>query len=382
MIELPRFVSLDTSTIAKLARDFFSGEESKRGEVIKVRDSLVNSGWYLTVTSDHLIELAQHARAEIVISRYKFLQTFKNLAWIWNVEKTGIGSFLDIDCFEIRAVVDHEATSKTEVANEVRNQLIVTGTGNELFRDDDFALWLRAADESKQGLAKSQSTASILRTEPVPGVKKMKLREFLNSEYEDINGIPRKAGQLAAGMAKQIKNHGDKRVTDVENLARVFYQQTLQHIGDIQTAQKSNRNGSAFIEAVAEVFEIPRSAIDLDMTVGQLGDLGHFSLMLKIYSRKIQRTLSLDDVKPSELPGWSLRLKLRDFQNQANRVNGSDFGDRNLASLLPYLDSCEVDKRTWDYLRRFASKSDSDFSYLNHRFKCGDYRKILECLRD
>ena len=136
------------------------------------------------------------------------------------------------------------------------------------------------------------------------------------------------------------------------------------------------------IEAVAEVFEIPRSAIDLDMTVGQLGDLGHFSLMLKIYSRKIQRTLSLDDVKPSELPGWSLRLKLRDFQNQANRVNGSDFGDRNLASLLPYLDSCEVDKRTWDYLRRFASKSDSDFSYLNHRFKCGDYRKILECLRD
>ena len=119
--------------MAKLARDFHSGEEAKHAEVIKVRDNLVNSGWYLTVTSDHLIELAQHARDEIVISRFKFLQTFENLAWIWNVEKTGIGSFLDIDCFEIREVVDHEATTRAEVVDEVRNNLIVTGTGNELF---------------------------------------------------------------------------------------------------------------------------------------------------------------------------------------------------------------------------------------------------------
>ena len=209
---------------------------------------------------------------------------------------------------------------------------------------------------------------------------KWKLREFLNVEYEDTNDIPRKAGQLASVMAKQIEKHGDKRVSGAEGLAKGFYKQTLRHIGEIQTAQKANQSSSAFIEGVASVFEIPSSVVNMDMTVGQLGDWGHFSRMLRIYSRKLQRAISLEDVKPNQLPGWSLRLKLRDFQNQANSVSGSDFGDRNLASLLPYLESCEVDKRTLDYLRRFASKSDSEFSYLNHRFKCGDYRKIRECL--
>ena len=133
----------------------------------------------------------------------------------------------------------------------------------------------------------------------------------------------------------------------------------------------------ASIESVCAAFAIPASVIDLDMTVGQLGDWGHFSLMLRIYSRKLGRTITLENVKPDELPGWSLRLKLRDYQNQAINVSGSDFGDQSLACMLPYLDSCEVDKRTLDYLRRFASHKKSEFDFLNHRFKCSDYRTLL-----
>lgn len=377
MIVLPRFVSLDTSTITKLARDFVSDEGSKRKDAIAVRDGLIGAGWYLTVSSDHLIELAQHANVDIVVSRFKFLKTFKNLAWIWNVEGTGIGSFLDIDCFEIRAVLAQDFTSKIDIANEVRRNLLVASTGDDLFRDNDVDLWLKLAEELKPAMFKSQSTASILRSEPVKGVNGMKLREFLNADYEGIENIPRKAGQLAVAMTTEIEKHGDKRVKNAQKLANDFYVQTQQNINDIQAARKAKAGESALVESIAEVFGIPARMIDLNMTVGQLGDWGHFSHMLRIYSRKLGRTVTLENVKPDELPGWSLRLKLRDYQNQANKVSGSDFGDRSLACLLPYLDSCEVDKRTLDYLRRFASNKKFEFDFLNHRFRCSDYRTIL-----
>lgn len=380
MIVLPRFVSLDTSTITKLSKDFFGSDDLKRADVIAVRDGLMDRGWFLTLTSDHLIELAQHADNDIVVSRFKFLRTWQNLAWIWDVEKNGIGSFLDLDCFEIRAFIDKRRLSKKTIVDDVKSELLVIGLGAELFRDEDYDLWLQLADESKPGLAKSQSAVSILRSDPVPGVNDMKLSEFLNAEYEDVNDLPEKVRQLASVMAKQIKTHGDKRVEDAEDLAAGFYRQTVKHIGDIAVAQESNRNETAFIESVAAVFEIPASVIDLEMTVGDLGDWGHFSLMLKIYSRKLGRPLSLEEVRPDKLPSWSLRLKLRDFQNQADKVSGSDFGDRNLACLIPYLDSCEVDKRTMDYLRQITSKKQPDFDYLNHWFRCGDYRRLLEFL--
>lgn len=380
MIVLPRYVSLDTSTISDLANDFHSGESSKRDHVRAFRDGLIGAGWYLTVSSDSLIELAQHANVDVVVSRFKFLQTFKNLAWILNVEGTGIGSSLDIDCFEICAVVDQKLTSKKEIANEVRKHLLVASTGAELFRDEDVNLWMELANQAKPGLLKSQSTASILRTEPVEGVSQMKLREFLSADYKKVNNLSQKVGEVAAVMASQIEEHGDKRVKDAEDLAQDFYKQTLHHIGDIQAAQAFRDGDSAFIDSVATAFAIPASVVDLGMTVGQFGDWAHFSMMLKIYSRKLGRAITLEHVKPDELPGWSLRLKLRDYQNQANCVSGSDFGDRNLACMLPYLDSCEVDKRTLDYLRRFASHKKPEFNWLNHRFKCSDYQTLLAAL--
>ena len=380
MIILPRFVSLDTSTVSNLASDYYSGESSKRDNAKMFRDGLIEAGWYLTVSSDHLIELAQHANVGVVVSRFKFLRTFKNLAWIRNVEGTGIGSFLDIDCFEIRAVVDQKLRSKKLIANQVRKHLLVASTGDDLFRDRDVDLWIKLANQAKPGLLKSQSTASILRTEPVEGVREMKLREFLSADYRDVKDIPRMAREFAAGMATQIEKHGDKRVKGADDLAKDFYKQTLGHIGDIQAGQALRDGDSAFIESLAVAFAIPASVINLDMTVGQLGDWAHFSMMLQKYSRKLGRAITLEHVKPHELLGWSLRLNLRDYQNQAKRVSGSDFGDRNLAYMLPYLDSCEVDKRTLDYLRRFASHNNPEFDYLNHRFKCNDYRTLLATL--
>lgn len=380
MIVQPRFLSLDTSTIAKLARDFFGECGVKRSEVIAVRDELTDRGWFLTLTCDHLIELAQHFNHETVVSRFKFLQTFKNLAWIWNVEKSGIGSFLDVDCLEIQAFIHNRTYSKKKIVENVRGQLICIGTGNELFRPSDYDLWHKLAEESKRGLAKSQATASILRTEPVQGINQLKLCEFLNADYEQVKDIPRILERLAEEMANQIKTHGDSRVQNEKELAKTFYQQTLQHIDDIRAMQKSGKSETALIECVGAVFGIPASAICLEMTVGQLAEWGHFSMMLKLYSRKLGYTLTLEDVKPEDLPGWSLRSELRDFQNQADSVNGSDFGDCSLACLIPYLDSCEVDKRTMDYLRRITSRKTSTIDYLNHWFRCGDHLQIIKSL--
>lgn len=380
MIVQPRFLSLDTSTIAKLARDFFGECGAKRSEVIAIRDELIDRGWFLTLTCDHLIELAQHFNNETVVSRFKFLQTFKNLAWIWNVEKSGIGSFLDVDCLEIQTLIDNRPCNKRKIVEIVRGQLFCVGTGDELFRSSECDLWYKLAEESKWGLAKSQAAASILRTEPVQGINQLKLCEFLNADYEHVKDIPGMLARLAARMANQIKRHGDGRVQNEKELAKEFYRQTHAHIDDIQAMQKSGKSKSALIESVGAVFGIPASAINLEMTVGQLSEWGHFSMMLKLYSRKLGYTLTLEDVKPGDLPGWSLRSELRDFQNQADSVSGSDFGDCSLASMIPYLDSCEVDKRTMDYLRRITSRKTSTIDYLNHWFRCGDHLQIIRSL--
>ncbi|MEM9409505.1 MAG: hypothetical protein AAGA30_00160 [Planctomycetota bacterium] len=380
MILIPKFISLDTSTISKLAKSYFGDDRKARQNAISVRDGMIRANWFLTLTSDHLWELAQHSNENVVISRFKFLRTFDNLAWIWNFEKTGIGCFLDIDCFEMNAFLEKGANTKHEIVDMVREQLLVVGSGTDLFRDEDYDLWLRLFDECKPGLARSQSVASILRTEPVKGIREKKLREFLNAKYEDLGDLPRQAAKLANVMAGQIKEFGDKRVKGADILAKNFYQQTLEHVGDVQAAARSGASDTAFIEAIAKEFGVPKHLLDLDMTVGELGDWGYFSESLRTYSRKLRCELTLDFVKPQDLIGWSLRLALGDYQNKANRVSGSDFGDRQLACLLPYLDSCEVDKRTMEYLRQIERKQDPIADFLNHRFKCSDPQELLKLL--
>ena len=380
MIISPRYIALDTSTISKMAKAYFSADMVARKSAESVRNWLFNENWILTLSCDHLLELAQHSNEDIVVSRFRFLKTFPHLAWVKNIEQTGIGSFLDVDCLEIQAFIDDPTQTKKSIVDRVRDQILFVGSGDELFRDSDYRLWIQLARESKHASPRSQSTASLLRAEPVQGLRQLKLHEFLNTGPMSKADIKKNISRLAAVMAEQIRRHGDKRIANAEALATEFYSQTWQHITDVQNAMASNNGESAFVEAIAVHFGIPARMIDFNMTVGQLGDWGHFSMMLRIYSRKLGFSLSLEVVQPEVLPGWSLRLALSDYQNQANNVSGSDFGDRTLACMIPYLDSCEVDKRTMDYLRRITDRNQSQFDYLRHWFKCSEFSQIPKSL--
>jgi hypothetical protein len=84
------------------------------------------------------------------------------------------------------------------------------------------------------------------------------------------------------------------------------------------------------------------------------------------------------DVPPDSLPSYVLQQKLASVQQKADRVSGSDLGDRYLAPLALYADAVEVDKRTLEFLRQVTRAEPRLASLTTRFFRSSDYLEVAE----
>ncbi|MGH7135500.1 MAG: hypothetical protein ACREHD_07150 [Pirellulales bacterium] len=116
------------------------------------------------------------------------------------------------------------------------------------------------------------------------------------------------------------------------------------------------------------------------MTIGEIGELAVYAEQLKIFGRNLKPscTVSMRDVPPDTLPSYGLERALAGIQRKAERVSGSDIGDRQLAPLAFYAHFVEVDKRTFEYARQIR-RANANLNELLGRFvPSSDYTEIAE----
>lgn len=370
----PKLIVFDTATLGKVALDYWSPEVHSRDKARTFLAQLLERGVYIAITLTHVVELLRHQNEETVRDRIKFLRGIALLAWLRPYNGTWFpGGIPDLLCRELHAVKHSSAKDWHEIIEKVRPELWETGTGSEMFVDDE-RLWSIMMEESKSQHESEKYIASVARTD-AGGINDVKIRDALKLPIRPKEERADYMRGFAQAMQIQMDRHGDKRFNQTREAANVFASSTLKRIEAIDTDDGDT------IQRLLELQNIPKELVKPEMTIGDLGELAIYARQLRLLSENLNpavNNISMNDVPLDTLPSYVVERKLRSIQQKADRVSGSDFGDGHIAPLIFYADGVEVDKRTCEFLGQIK-RDDSILAGLMSPFiRSTDYIQILD----
>jgi hypothetical protein len=367
----PHFIALDSSTLGKVSRDFWSPEKQLREKARTFVKDLQDRNVFITLTLIHIIELLGSEDELIVKNRISFLRGLPFIAWLRPYERIQFpGSVHDLLLHELHSVIHAAKCDWKSIIDHVRTDIWATGIGCELFVNNDLG-WSMLQEYAQNLQRRGQYVASVVRTDP-GNVKSLTIadsKKMAKRPKEERSSFMR---QFATTMKRQLDQHGDKRLQATDATAIDFAKNMIQDIQQFEAA------GGDPIQRMFEYYGIPQNLVTDDMSVEDIGQLAVYVKQLNLISKKLhpQTTVTIQDIPIDTLPSYVLQQKLAKLQEKAVRVSGSDFGDSYIAPLILYADSVEVDKRTHEYLSQVQRSCPAIGSLMGHYFRSSDYTKI------
>ncbi len=378
MLARPRFIVLDTATLGRLAKDTWSGDTSARENALTFVKGLADLGCSIVVELTHLIELLRHKNPAVVDDRMRFLRSLPLIAWPRPYDRHWfVGSCsLDIGAREIERFLEGTNQSFADILEAVRVDLWETGVGNDMFPDRP-EFWSELVSNFQGSEQQDRYIASFAK----PGAHDVGSRRVGDAKLAPPipeREIPLRAARLAEQLTDHVEESGDKRLENVRGEAVGFAGETSERIRAILAS------GGDIAEWVCREHGIPRSLVDDDMSVSELGDLAVESNQLRILARRLDPLLHVDltVVPPGSLPTLSMNRELTAIQQKASRVSGSDLGDGHLAALCLYADVTEVDRRTAEYLGQIQRNHSKLGAVMRSFVRSSEYPTLLERISD
>lgn len=367
----PHFVALDSSTLGKVSRDFWSPEKQLREKARTFVKDLQNRNVFITLTLTHIIELLGPEDELLVKNRISFLRGLPFIAWLRPYGRIQFpGSIHDLLRHELHSVIHTAKCDWQSIIDHVRTDIWATGVGCELFVNDDLG-WSMLQEYAQNLQRRGQYVASVVRTDP-GNVKSLTIADSKKMPKRPKAERGSFTRQFATTMKKQLDQHGDKRLEATDLAAFDFANNMIKDI------QKFEAAGGDPIQRMFEYYGIPQDLVTDEMSVEDIGQLAVYVKQLNLISKKIhpQTKVTVQEVPIDTLPSYVLQQRLAKIQEKAARVSGSDFGDGYIVPLILYADSVEVDKRTYEYLNQVQRSCPAIGSLMGHFFRSIDYAKI------
>jgi hypothetical protein len=367
----PKIVVLDSATVGKVSHDYWNQDAHLRDKARSFITRLQYLGVFVTFTLTHVSELLRHENEQVVWGRLKFLRSIPLIAWLRPYNRDWFpGTIPDLLCHELHAVVHGSAQNWQEIVNKVRPDIWETGMGREMFVEDD-ELWLIQMEKSKYLHAKEKYIASVDRTDPGQ-IRDLKIGDLLKLPIRPKEERAAYMRRFAQEMKNQLDCHGDKRLDCSQEIAIDFTNRRFQ---DIQAIDEMGGNP---IQTLLWCQDVPKELISPEMTVKEYNELAIYAKRLKMLSGNLRPAveLTMKDVPQDMLPSYVLERKLSSIQRKAERVSGSDLGDRYISPLIFYADGVEVDKRTYEYLKQIRRNEPELASLMGQFFLSSDYSQI------
>jgi hypothetical protein len=371
-LSMHKIVILDNATLGRLSRDFCSRAVASQAKAVEFIQRLKLGGIYVGLTTTGLMELFAHADEKVVRGRYELLEQLPCVAWIRPYDGSWfVGDFTHVLLRELHEAVHGVRRPPHEVIDIVRENVWETGTGSDMFGDmQQRQVWEFFQRHTQPMQRRQVQVASLVRSEPT-GIEKIRLRDLDASHFEFGEGCQAAIDKLIPLRAKEIRDHGDEKISGSELLAsRQFYQSL--------TPMLRKFSGGNLIDSVCNEHSIPRTLVTDSMTVDELTTLVKFSLQIKSFGMRLKppTALTLSDVEISQLPIMKFEHRISEAQRKADRYRGSDFSDSRQAALSLYADAVEVDRRTYNYVRQI-SRNDPLLSLTASRIiKSTEYSKL------
>jgi hypothetical protein len=370
-------VALDSATLGKVSRDYWSQDASLRDKARSFITQLCRLGVFVTFTTHHVMEVLRHGDERVFQDRLKFLRSIPLIAWLRPYDRSWFpGGVADLFLRELHVVAYRSAQGWRAIVNEVRPDLWETGTGSEMFVEND-RFWANMRREFDYSHEKEKYIASIARTD-VGQSTDMTVSETLRSPVRPRDERDVYMRWFAQELQRQLDQHGDKRLDHSHEAAADFAARTLQ---DMSTIDRMPGN---LVQRLAECAGVPYELVSPEMTMEQLGELGVYAKRLKMGSTSLRppTELTIGDVPPDTLPSYVLERRLVSIQRKAKRVSGSDIGDSFITPLVFYADAIEVDKRTYEFLRQVRADEPELAPLMKRVLPSSDYSQIPKLLDD
>ena len=159
-----RYLALDSSSLANLARDFVSGYRGQAGQARAFLDSLEAADCLLLISFDAMLELIQHRDEAVAGEPLELFARMPLLAWITpRYAQDVLGGILDILYYELRAAL-HGAKTFTQVVSTARGSLFQIGPGHALVNALGPAL-TTLRTEAIRRTCRRQAVASLARVD-------------------------------------------------------------------------------------------------------------------------------------------------------------------------------------------------------------------------
>lgn len=372
MIVQPKYISLDTATLGRLALDSHSDDAQKRRAAKNFIESLAELNYSVVISLTHLCELLRHNDDTIVRQRFKFLSQLPLIAWPRPYNQAWfVGSIADIAAKELAIHQTAQVRGLQAIRDVVLLDLWQTGTGEDMFRDSD-DLWGPLIEVARRTLDRDRYVASFAVTDR-DGASSLTVAEIRSSTLLSRDEIPDRIRRLANELESLVSRVGDSKLTGIAVRAEHFARETgtrVEHL--LETS-------GDLVSKVCTVFGVPESLIAGHTTVDEIGELAVLAGKMNALALKINlpEPVDLESVPPGSIPTLTFDRALIALQQQAVRVSGSDMGDCHLSALSLYADITEVDRRTYAYLERVRRRHTCLGTLIGPLVKTGNYDQLL-----
>lgn len=371
-----KFLSLDSSLLANLSRDYYSGNATSRHHAREFVSLSLSAGWTPLICWHQLEELIRHPDEEIAAQRVRFIRALPALAWISTASVPhDVGSICDILVCEVAVVVENRSAKLLEVREAVKQRLLCFGTGSEALKDWGDS-WYALRSRLQEREARLREISSISQAQSLRSVESKSIRIFLGGEIRPVREAHARLDDLRATLAEELQRRGDPRMSNAADVAAEFMDEVLAEAAPLRDG------GADPIAAYLAMHGIDRAELNPQWTMRDLFELTHFRSQLRIAEENLrvpQGSLA-PIVSQESIPSWIVQRAIRRHRSTPAKTEGGDLTDLYLLCLALYADLTVVDKRTWENCRRARGKEPAAFELLNDVVKVSDYRALLSRL--
>ena len=222
--------------------------------------------------------------------------------------------------------------------------------------------------------ARSRETIAISRS-GFAGISHVKIVDLLKGTSRTPEDIRRQLENLHARLSQDIRERGDKRISDAERTSALF----LGEVNRLGTATLGTENPAL---TILSLFDIDMSEIGPETTVRDVGAIGTFRRKLRIQNQHL--ALPWPElkarIKEDRLPSGVIQSGVAQFHPDTQEWDGSELTDRHLACLSPYANITYVDKRTHEAFRQARLKLENFAKIAGRVEKVGEYFSVLKLL--
>lgn len=369
MIIAPTILAIDSSHWAKLTKDALGADASKRRDAYRFVDSLLESGRCILLTFHHVTELLAIDDPELAADRLEFLRSIPFLSWLSLGEDAfDLGGITDILAAE--ALCAYGGADTAVIRQTVKEQIIRWGSGAQILPDDPLFVDF-VGEWARQSADHARTITGIV---PIPIMnQQITVGELLQERMRTPEDMSATLKTIHRRVAYELHERGDKRITNAAERATMFMQEVM------ELRQQLPNDVRQLVLAGLKMQGIDEDEITMNMTMGDLGDLGVFRQQLRVVSPKTGISFEHLKRKVQEdiLPSRIVQKTLRKFAHKNSDRQGSNLTDGHLAALAPYVDVLYVDKRVAENFRVASAKAPAMRAIIGDIRKASGWRDIL-----